>query len=151
MNAVETLIILISLVALSTLLGLVWRARTGRIHRITSTGSTPGSTISIPGAPTFGSRVTLLQFSTEVCAPCKVTKTLLSGLASELDGGAGEINYVDIDVTSRPDLANRFNLLQSPTVFILDGNAVLRARIGGTPKIIEVQAEIEQILIPALR
>lgn len=151
MNAFETLTTLLGLVALSTTLGLFWRARAGRIHRFTSTGATAGSQISIPGAPTFGSQATLLQFSTEVCTPCKVTHTLLNRLASELGGGTGEINHIDIDVSSRPEIANRFNLLQSPTTFILDGNGVLRARIGGAPKHSEVKAELERILIPVLR
>jgi len=55
-----------------------------------------------------------------------------------------------VDVTSRPEIANHFNLLQSPTTFILDGNGVLQARIGGAPKINDLRAELGRMLAPAL-
>ncbi|MGV8911198.1 MAG: TlpA family protein disulfide reductase [Rhodoglobus sp.] len=150
MNALETLTVLLGLVALATVLGLVWRARTGRIQRTRTTAAVEENRITIPGAAPFGTRVTLLQFSTEVCTPCKITHTLLSGLASELDDGTGAVVHVDIDVTSRPEIANQFNLLQSPTTFILDGNGVLQARIGGAPKINDVRAELDRMLGPVL-
>lgn len=146
----QTASVLIGLVVLSAVLGLVWRARTGRIQRSLHTGAVSENRISIPDAPSFGSRATLLQFSTQVCTPCKTTHTLLSGLAAELDDGTGAIVHVDIDVTSRPEIANRFNLLQSPTIFILDGNGELHARIGGAPKATDVRTELERILRPVL-
>jgi len=149
-NALETLTVLLGLVALATALGLVWRARTGRIQRTQTSATDADNRISIAGAPEFGTHVTLLQFSTEVCTPCKTTRTLLSGLASELDNGTGSVVHVDIDVTSRPEIANQFNLLQSPTTFILDGNGVLQARIGGAPKINDVRAELDRMLSPVL-
>jgi thiol-disulfide isomerase/thioredoxin len=133
-NPVETASVLIGLVVLSTVLGLLWRSQSGRIQRSSRTGAASGNRISIPDAPAFGSRATLLQFSTQVCTPCKTTHTLLSGLAAELDDGSGTIVHVDIDVTSRPEIANQFTLLQSPTIFILDGNGELQVRIGGAPK-----------------
>jgi thiol-disulfide isomerase/thioredoxin len=145
-NTLETLTVLLGLVALATALGLVWRARTGRIQRAKTSATDADNRISIAGAPEFGTRVTLLQFSTEMCTPCKITHTLLSGLADELDNGTGAVVHVDIDVTSRPEIANQFNLLQSPTTFILDGNGVLQARIGGAPKINDVRAELDRML-----
>ncbi|GAA1209251.1 hypothetical protein GCM10009655_05380 [Rhodoglobus aureus] len=146
----ETLTVLLGLVALATVLGFVWRARTGRIQRARTTSAANENRISIPGAPELGTRVTLLQFSTEVCTPCKTTHTLLSGLATDLDDGTGAVVHVNIDVTSRPEIANKFNLLQSPTTFILDGNGVLQARIGGAPKINDVRAELDRMLSPVL-
>lgn len=149
----ETLTVLLSLVALATVLGLVWRARTGRIKHTRTDSSTAASEenrISIPGAAPFGSRVTLVQFSTAACAICPTVHTQLSGLASEFDDGTGVVVHVNVDVTSRPEIANQFNLLQSPTTFILDGNGVLQARIGGAPKINDVRAELDRMLSPAL-
>ncbi|MBH0115262.1 thioredoxin family protein [Salinibacterium sp. NG253] len=149
----ETLTVLMGLVALATVLGLVWRARTGRIkHTRTdvSTATSEDNRITIPGAAPFGSRVTLVQFSTEACAICPTVRTQLSALADEFDDGTGSVVHVDVDVTSRPEIANQFNLLQSPTTFILDGNGVLQARIGGAPKINDVRAELHRMLSPAL-
>ncbi|WP_246837350.1 thioredoxin family protein [Salinibacterium sp. UTAS2018] len=161
MNAVETLFVLVGLVAFATVLGLVWRARTGRIKRTATTGSSAAAAagsaaasednrIVIDGVAPFGSRVTLLQFSTEACAICPTVRTQLSALAAEFDDGTGSVVHVEVDVTSRPEIANRFNLLQSPTTFILDGNDELHARIGGAPKINDLRAELGRMLAPAL-
>ncbi|WP_339622172.1 thioredoxin family protein [uncultured Salinibacterium sp.] len=156
MTAVEILLVLLGLVALATVLGLVWRAQTGRVKRTRqsglkdSTAAVDDSRITIDGAAPFGSRVTLLQFSTATCSICPTTRAQLSALAAELDDGTGAVVHVEVDVTSRPEIANKFKLLQSPTTFILDGDGVLHARIGGAPKINDVRAELHRMLAPAL-
>ncbi len=152
----EILLVLLGLVALATVLGLVWRAQTGRVKRTRqsglkdSTAAVDDSRITIDGAAPFGSRVTLLQFSTATCSICPTTRAQLSALAAELDDGTGAVVHVEVDVTSRPEIANKFKLLQSPTTFILDGDGVLHARIGGAPKINDVRAELHRMLAPAL-
>lgn len=148
MNPIETVAILTGLVSVATLLGLAWRAKNGHVRRVVGTNRISPGGITPDGAVSFGSRATLLQFSTGVCAPCRSTHTLLSALANEL-GKTDDVKHVDIDVTSRPDIASRYNLLQSPTTFILDGDGMLRARIGGRPKRDEVEAELQRILAPA--
>jgi thiol-disulfide isomerase/thioredoxin len=129
------IVIPVGLVALATLLGLVWKARTGRVRTVS------GETVSLSEVPLRG-RATLLQFSTEVCAPCVPTRRVLAALAEELDG----VHHVDLDVTRRPDLASQFNILQTPTTLILDRRGVVRARIGGAPRVAEVRAALDLIL-----
>ena len=41
------------------------------------------------------------------------------------------MRHVDVDLTDRPDIADRFHVLQTPTTLILDARGVVRARIGG--------------------
>ncbi len=140
MNALVIVGVLVGIVALATVLGLVWRATNGRVR---SSGSHEIVTISeFDGDAVAGEGATLLQFSTEVCAPCRTTHAMLGTLAGELDG----VTHVDVDVTHRPDIANRFNLLQSPTTLILDSRGTVRARIGGAPRPAEVRAELQRIL-----
>jgi thiol-disulfide isomerase/thioredoxin len=128
--------VLIGVVAIATVLGLVWRATSGRVRSGRGTAK-DGSAREYAHGP-----ATLLQFSTEVCAPCAATHTLLTGIADERLGVA----YVDVDVTHRPDIANRFNLLQSPTTLVLDAGGNVRARIGGTPRPAEVRAALDLVL-----
>ena len=90
----------------------------------------------------FGDRATLLQFSTEFCAYCPQTRRVLGGIAERTDGVA----HVDVDLTHSPDLAHRFNVLQTPTTLLLDGSGVVRARIGGAPKPVELEASLAAIL-----
>ena len=141
MNPLAITAILIALVGASTLIGLVWRTTTGRIHKVVPRNERIHVSELLAGA-VAGSSATLLQFSTDFCSPCHTTNSLLSALAAELPG----ITHVDVDVTSRPALADRFSLLQSPTTFILDATGAVRARIGGTPRIADVRAELGRIL-----
>jgi thiol-disulfide isomerase/thioredoxin len=135
MNPSAIVAILIGLIAFSTVLGLVWKNRTGRVR------TANGELVSLPEVP-LSSGATLLQFSTEVCAPCVPTRRVLSQIADSTDG----VSHVDLDLTHRPDLAARFNVLQTPTTLILDKTGAIRARIGGAPRPTEVRAALEQIL-----
>jgi len=116
----------VALVAAATVLGLAWRARQGRIAPVAGVLITPTDVAS--DAP-FGRAATLLQFSTALCARCPGTARLLAGVADSRPGVA----HLDIDLTHRADLANRFGVMQTPTTLILDGAGRVRFRIGGVP------------------
>jgi thiol-disulfide isomerase/thioredoxin len=143
MNPAAALLVVLGLVALSTSLGVVWRSQQGRVRH------TDGRTIvrvgDVPGVRRFASGATLLQFSTEVCAPCATTRVVLGDVAS----GRENVSHIDLDVTNRPDLASRFHILQTPTTLILDRKGVVRARIGGAPRKAELTAELDRILVAA--
>ncbi len=143
MNPLLVPIALAALVALSTVAGLLWRAGQGRV-RITE-GGTAFRVSDIPGLRRFASGATLLQFSTEVCAPCRSTRTLLEAIASERAG----VDHVDLDVTHRPDLAARFRITQTPTTLILDARGTVLSRIGGAPRRDALAAELDRILVAA--
>lgn len=127
--------VLIGLVALATILGVVWKLTTGRARR----GS--GEFVRLSEVPLAG-RATLLQFSTEFCAPCKASHHVLHRLANDLP----DVQHIDLDVTHRPDIASQFNILQTPTTFVLDHRGAVRARIGGAVRRDVVVAEIERVL-----
>ena len=81
-------------------------------------------------ASVLGERATLLQFSTQFCSICPGTARLLKTVAEASDS----VTHVEVDLSDRPDLANRFAVLQTPTTLILDADGVPRARIGGAPR-----------------
>src|SRR3978361_1926812 len=101
MNPGAIVAILVGLVAFATVLGLVWKNRTGRVRRAN------GELVSLPEVP-LSARATLLQFSTEVCAPCVPTRRVLSQIADSTDG----VTHVDFDLKHRPDIAARVTVLQ---------------------------------------
>jgi thiol-disulfide isomerase/thioredoxin len=126
MNPVSSLAVILALVAGATALGLAWRARQGRIATVSGEVITPTDVASdMP----FGRNATLIQFSTELCARCPGTARLLAGVAGSRPG----VTHLDVDLTHRADLANRFKVLQTPTTLILDGAGRVHARIGGVP------------------
>ncbi len=64
--------------------------------------STPADVVSAE----LGSRATLVQFSTEMCARCPQVRRLLHDYASGHDGLA----HVEVDLTHRPDLSARYRV-----------------------------------------
>ena len=136
MDAGATALALAGLVLAATLLGVLHRATQGRARTVTD-----ARIVSIDGVA-LGDRATLLQFSTEVCAPCKATARVLDDLAARTP----DVAHVDLDVTHRPELASRYRVLQTPTTLILDRDGVVRSRIGGAVRRDVVIAELEKVL-----
>ncbi len=142
MNPTSIAATLLGLVAFATVTGLVWRRGQGRIRR--SSSDTVISLASL-GIDSSTSGITLLQFSSVLCSPCKAVHAMLAALAVERDG----VSHVEIDLGDRPELASRFHIAQTPTTFILDGNGIVLARIGGALKRDTVTAELDSILVAA--
>ncbi|MFE6995080.1 thioredoxin family protein [Microbacterium sp. NPDC057659] len=127
------------LVVLALVAGLVWRARDGRRR----TGR--GETVDAADAGGLGSRATLVQFSTEMCARCPQVRRMLGQVAAGHDG----VLHADVDLTHRTDLATKYRVLQTPTTFLVDGDGTVRARFNGVP----LRADVEEALgsLPALQ
>ncbi|GAA0410940.1 TlpA family protein disulfide reductase [Leifsonia naganoensis] len=139
MNGIAALGVLLALVAVATAAGLVWRATTGRARSARREQTVRAEEV---GATAFGERATLLQFSTEFCALCPATARVLDATARSEKGVA----HVKVDLTTRPDLAHRFAVLQTPTTLVLDGAGSIRARIGGAARPADVRATLDRIL-----
>ena len=109
MHPVVIAVVLAGIVAFATAVGLSYRHLQGRARL--GDGS---EVVQIEGLR-LGEQATLLQFSTAFCAPCVSTARVLDAVADAHEGTA----HVVIDVTDRPELATRFNLLQTPTTLVL--------------------------------
>ena len=136
------LVAVLGLLAFAVAAGLIWRAKTGRAKRVNS-----GEQINLVeigavknGLPVtkFGQKVTFLQFSSEFCTACRQTAKLYS----ELEKVHPEILHIEVDITNRVDLANKFNILQTPTTLVLDARGRVTSRIGGAVKQQTIQDEI---------
>lgn len=136
MDAGSTALVLTGLVLAATLLGLLHRRNQGRVRVVAGT-----RVVSIAGVE-LGDRATLLQFSSELCAPCTATARVLDDLAARTP----HVAHVDLDVTRRPELAAEYRVLQTPTTLILDRDGAVRARIGGAVRRDLVVAELERVL-----
>ena len=121
-------LILGGLVVLSTVAGLVLRNREGRLQTVSQHIVVDNLELG-PGVH-FGPNATLLQFSTEFCTKCPGTRAYLGKVAAEKIG----VLHVEVDITNRQDLAQKYNIMQTPTTFILDDNGAVAARIGGAPR-----------------
>jgi len=137
-NLVEALWILAALLVATVGIGffLRWRENQPRRHD-------PDELVDPArlGAPPLGEHATLLQFSTEMCARCPGVHRLLSEIARSQAGVA----HFDIDLTHRPDIAEHFHVLQTPTTFILDSRGAIRTRFSGAPSRHVVELELARV------
>ncbi|WP_402468373.1 thioredoxin family protein [Isoptericola aurantiacus] len=138
---------LAALVVLTAVVGLVWRARQGRV-RVHDGGARPGAAGTVTGgwaadvvalgaAP--GARATFLQFSAEVCAPCRATARTLGALAADED----DVAHVEVDVAEHLDLVRRAGVLRTPTVLVLDGAGSEIARASGAMTPVQARAALD--------
>lgn len=143
MDWLPALIAGIGLPAVAAAIGVAWRARTGRLRATPAADAgavTDAAALELAPAA-LGSAATLVQFSTEYCSRCPSTARQLAGVASHYDG----VLHLEVDLTRRPDLADRFNVLQTPTTIILDARGLATARIGGVPRLGAVHDHLDRL------
>lgn len=135
----SALIALAALILLAAAIGVTQRFFTGRLRRATGE---PLHAADLGTGAAFGSRATLVQFSTPTCAQCPGTARLLRGIAGEHDG----VVHLEVDLTQHPRLADRFRVLQTPTTLVVDAQHRVRARIGGAPRREALTQELSTVL-----
>ena len=154
MTAMTAVAVLVGVLAVATVLGLVLRNHTGRARTVVSAAAptaarsepnaaSPSTTSDgIAPAEAFGTRATLVQFSTPTCARCPGTRRQLDALAAQHDGVA----RLEIDVAERTEIATRYNVLQTPTVLLVDADHTVRTRFGCPPRPAELSAALTAVL-----
>ena len=138
---------ILGLLLLATVFGLLWKATTGRSKRIKGGVQIDlkeiGATKNDVPVTKFGEHTTFLQFSSETCSTCKQTAKIFEQLEKTSHG----VLHVEVDVTHRLDLANKFGILQTPTTLVLDSKGIVKSRIGGAPKPSTIEEEIGHFVI----
>ena len=89
----------------------------------------------------LGSRVTLVQFSSAFCTPCRATRALLTDITADLD----DVKHIDIDAEKNLDLVRRLDIRSTPTTLVIDKSGVEVGRAVGAPKRAEVLATLSAI------
>jgi thiol-disulfide isomerase/thioredoxin len=90
----------------------------------------------------LGERATLVQFSTEFCAPCRPTRQILAQVANMVDG----VRHVEIDAAARLDLVRRLRVASTPTVLVLGPDGIVAKRAFGVPRKADVIAALGQVI-----
>jgi thiol-disulfide isomerase/thioredoxin len=133
---------LVATLVLATAVGLVLRARNGRLR---TGGSATGGWALAGHTPQTADRVLLLQLSSPVCTPCRQTAALLTDFAAARPG----VVHREIDVADRPDIARELDVMRTPTVvaFGRDGGELLR--FSGVPRPSDLELRLAGELGPA--
>ena len=125
------------LVAVATLVvasvaGFAPRRRDGRFTPVpeTATGKqrTEHDVLASLGI-TPGPDVTLLQFSTVFCGPCRITRALCADVARIVPG----VRHLEVDAESHLDAVRALDIWRTPTVLVLDRDGAIVARAAGAP------------------
>ena len=129
------LLVLIAALAAAALAALVITSVNGRFRDNRS--GTAVLTSDDLGRP-LGERATFVHFSSAFCAPCRTTRILLEDVADRVDG----IAVVEIDAEAHLELVRRFDVMRTPTVFVLDPRGAVVRRASGLPRRDQVLAAL---------
>ncbi|MFE2753721.1 thioredoxin family protein [Actinosynnema sp. NPDC059335] len=118
---------LLGAVALVAVIAVALRLRDGRVRAARPVAALPAPVRDLLDGRT---PVTLVQLSTEFCATCRQTRSLLEDLAGRTEG----LRHVELDVTDLPDVAAELGVLRAPTTLALTPAGAELLRVGGIPK-----------------
>ncbi|RBY80458.1 thioredoxin [Blastococcus sp. TF02-09] len=83
--------------------------------------------------------LTVVQFSTAFCGPCRATKARLAQLQTTRPGLA----VVQVDAESHLDEVRALDVRRTPTLFYLDRSGAVVARSSGAPRPDELTALVD--------
>ncbi|MBN1094121.1 thioredoxin family protein [Blastococcus sp. TML/M2B] len=83
--------------------------------------------------------LTVVQFSTAFCGPCRATKARLAQLQTTRPGLA----VVQVDAESHLDEVRALDVRRTPTLFYLDRSGALVGRSSGAPRAEELTALVD--------
>lgn len=106
----------------------VYRQRTDGKVKVTQPSALPSAVDH--GIGDLGERGTILQFSSAFCQPCRAAKIISKDIANIVPG----VKHIDIDAESNLELVREFNVMRTPTIFVLDKAGRVSARIAGVPR-----------------
>ncbi len=121
----ESLLPLLLLISLTSVIGLLLRAKKGVIKK--------GTRVKISESEfdgKYGSRLTILQFSTTFCSECRTAKAIVNDVVKDFK----DISYVEVDAESNLELVRRVDIRSTPTTIFLNSKGFEIARAKGAPK-----------------
>ena len=89
--------------------------------------------------------LTVVQFSTAFCGPCRATRARLRRLQVTRPG----LVHVEVDAESHLDAVRELDVRRTPTLFYLDREGTLLGRSSGAPRSDELTALVEAHVRPA--
>ena len=139
-------LVLLLAVALTAVIAVVWTRSNGRFSGAPEPADPSARlahdrellTATDIGAD-LGERVTLVQFSSAFCSPCRATRVLLTDVVADRP----EVAHVEVDAESHLDLVRRLDVRRTPTVLVLDADGVVVGKAAGLPRREQVETVLE--------
>jgi thiol-disulfide isomerase/thioredoxin len=112
------------------------RARSGAVREV---GTSVPSVFDRLGVSPAEADLTVVQFSTAFCAPCRATKARLQQLQATRPGLA----VVQVDAESHLEEVRELDVRRTPTLFYLGRDGRLIGRSSGAPRAEELTALVD--------
>jgi thiol-disulfide isomerase/thioredoxin len=125
----------VAVVLAAAVFGLLRKARDGRVRAVS---------MSSPALEKLGvqpGRVTLLQFSSAFCAPCRATRVVCEQVARTTPGVA----HVEVDAESNLAAVRELGIRRTPTVLVISAGGAIVGRAEGKPTLAQVRAALEAV------
>jgi len=132
-----------AVLAVATVAGLYQRRRAGRLRPAVARPNAARPTVDLtplgvrPGIP-----VTLLQFSSAFCAPCRTTRRVCADIARRFTG----VEHVEVNAEEQLDMVRRLDIWRTPTVLVVDASGAVVHRATGVPNAAQVIAAVGPLL-----
>ena len=140
MNGIGAAVVVVALVATGAA---AWwlRARDGAVRSpgTREDGVGPQAVLERLGVRPGEADLTVVQFSTAFCGPCRATRARLQQLQVTRPGLA----YVHVDAESHLDEVRELDVRRTPTLFDLDRAGRLLGRSSGAPRPEELTALVD--------
>jgi thiol-disulfide isomerase/thioredoxin len=130
--------VLVAALALTALAAWWLRTRDGAVRTEGDHGGLP-AVFDRLGVRTGEAHLTVVQFSTAFCGPCRATKARLSQLQATRPGLA----VVQVDAESHLDEVRELDVRRTPTLFYLGRDGGLIGRSSGAPRPAELAALVD--------
>jgi thiol-disulfide isomerase/thioredoxin len=118
------------------------RTRDGALRSPAAGGADVDATTAVLerlGARPGDADLTVVQFSTAFCGPCRATKARLAQLQTTRPGLA----VVQVDAESHLDEVRELDVRRTPTLFYLDRSGAVVGRSSGAPRADELTALVD--------
>jgi thiol-disulfide isomerase/thioredoxin len=127
--------------ALAVTAGAVWWLRTkdGAVHDLGTEEDGVTGAFQRLGVRPADAHLTVVQFSTAFCGPCRATKARLQQLQATRPGLA----VVQVDAESHLQEVRELDVRRTPTLFYLDREGRLIGRSSGAPRPEELTALVD--------
>ncbi|MGY1811648.1 thioredoxin family protein [Blastococcus sp. SYSU D00820] len=119
----------------------VWlRTRSGAVRAVEEGAAVqPVEVLAGLGVRPQEADLTVVQFSTAFCGPCRATRARLQQLQATRPGLA----YVHVDAESHLEAVRELDVRRTPTLFYLDRTGALLGRSSGAPRPEELTALVD--------
>lgn len=134
-SPLAVVLLVVTLVATAAI-GVWWQRRQG-VVRVAREGAGAASSAAGAAGPAavdwathgvaLAERRTFVQFSAELCAPCRATARALR----DVSAAHPDVTHREMDVDDHLDLVRAFGILRTPTVLVLDAEGREVARASG--------------------